>query len=73
MGGAWQEPIGIPSGLPLAYTHRCHKREFLLKFPHDRARFVSWLREARKLFSLLSKRMVLKRWQEPIGNGSRKH
>lgn len=33
-------------------THRCHKKEFLLKFAYDRARFVSWLREARKRFSL---------------------
>ena len=33
-------------------SHRCHKKEFLLKFAHDRARFVSWLREARKRFSL---------------------
>jgi putative transposase len=33
-------------------THRCHKKEFLLKFAHDRSRFVSWLREARKRFGL---------------------
>jgi len=33
-------------------THRCHKKEFLLKFAHDRSRFVSWLLEARKRFSL---------------------
>jgi putative transposase len=29
-------------------THRCHKKGFLLKFAHDRSRFVSWLGEARK-------------------------
>ena len=29
-------------------THRCHKKDFLLKFAHDRYRFVAWLREARK-------------------------
>lgn len=33
-------------------THRCHKKEFLLKFAHDRFRFVHWLLEARKRFSL---------------------
>ncbi|MEZ4599017.1 MAG: transposase [Syntrophotaleaceae bacterium] len=33
-------------------THRCHKKEFLLKFAHDRHRFVAWLREARNRFSL---------------------
>ena len=33
-------------------THRCHKKEFLLKFARDRNRFVSWLLEARKRFSL---------------------
>jgi putative transposase len=33
-------------------THRCHKKEFLLKFAHDRHRFVSWLREARKRFGI---------------------
>ena len=29
-------------------THRCRKKEFLLKFAHDRSRFVSWLGESRK-------------------------
>ena len=33
-------------------THRCHKKEFLLKFAHDRSRFVAWLLEARKRLSL---------------------
>lgn len=33
-------------------THRCHKKEFLLKFAHDRSRFVAWLREARKRFAV---------------------
>lgn len=33
-------------------THRCHKKEFLLKFDRDRSRFVAWLLEARKRFSL---------------------
>jgi putative transposase len=33
-------------------THRCHKKEFLLRFALDRRRWVSWLREARKCFGL---------------------
>ena len=33
-------------------THRCHKREFLLKFARDRRRWEWWLFEARKRFSL---------------------
>jgi REP element-mobilizing transposase RayT len=33
-------------------THRCHKREFLLKFGRDRSRWVSWLFEARKRYGL---------------------
>ena len=33
-------------------THRCHKREFLLKFARDRQRWLGWLFEARKRFGL---------------------
>ena len=33
-------------------THRCHKREFLLKFARDRRRWVRWLFEARKRYGL---------------------
>ena len=33
-------------------THRCHKREFLLKFARDRRRWVQWLWEAKKLFGV---------------------
>ena len=29
-------------------THRCHKREFLLKFDRDKRRWVQWLFEAKK-------------------------
>ncbi|MCP4987965.1 MAG: transposase, partial [Colwellia sp.] len=29
-------------------THRCHKREFLLKFAKDRQRWLQWLYHARK-------------------------
>jgi len=33
-------------------THRCYKREFLLKFAKDRRTWVRWLFEARKRFGL---------------------
>ena len=33
-------------------THRCHKREFLLKFAKDRRRWRYWLFEAKKRFGL---------------------
>jgi putative transposase len=33
-------------------THRCHKREFLLKFAKDRRRWMAWLFEARKRYGL---------------------
>jgi putative transposase len=33
-------------------THRCHEREFLLKFARDRRRWIHWLYEARKRFRL---------------------
>ena len=29
-------------------THRCHKKEFLLKFARDRRRWIEWLFEAKK-------------------------
>lgn len=31
-------------------THRCHKKEFLLKFAHDQRRWMQWLFEAKKRF-----------------------
>ncbi len=34
-------------------THRCHRREFLLKFSKDRTRWLQWLVEARKRFGLV--------------------
>ncbi len=34
-------------------THRCHKREFLLKFAKDRHRWLQWLYEARKRHDLV--------------------
>lgn len=33
-------------------THRCHKREFLLKYSKDRKRWCRWLFEARKRYGL---------------------
>jgi putative transposase len=39
-------------GLVWHLTHRCHKREFLLKFARDRSSYIRWLFEARKRFGL---------------------
>lgn len=33
-------------------THRCHQRNFLLKFARDRRRYLRWLFEAKKRFGL---------------------
>ena len=33
-------------------THRCHQKQFLLKFPRDRGRYLHWLFEAKKRFGL---------------------
>ncbi|HEX6439976.1 MAG TPA: transposase [Candidatus Binatia bacterium] len=33
-------------------THRCHQREFLLKFARDRRRYLYWLFEAKKRYGL---------------------
>ena len=33
--------------------HRCHKKEFLLKFLKDRQRWMYWLFEAKKRFKLI--------------------
>jgi putative transposase len=33
-------------------THRCNKKEFLLKFARDRRRYLHWLFEAKKRFGL---------------------
>lgn len=40
------------SGYAWHLTHRCHKREFLLKFTKDKERWMHWLFEAKKRFSL---------------------
>lgn len=34
-------------------THRCHKREFLLKFAKDRRNWLQWLFEAKKRYGLV--------------------
>jgi putative transposase len=34
-------------------THRCHKREFLLKFSKDRRRWLQWLYKAKKRYGLV--------------------
>jgi putative transposase len=34
-------------------THRCHKREFLLKFVKDRRRWLHWLLEAKRRYGLV--------------------
>ena len=33
-------------------THRCHKKEFLLKFARDRQRWMYWLFEAKQRYGL---------------------
>jgi putative transposase len=33
-------------------THRCHKKEFLLKFSRDRKRWLEWLFEAKKRYGI---------------------
>ena len=33
-------------------THRCHKKEFLLKFARDRRRWLHWLYEAKRRYGL---------------------
>ena len=40
------------SGYIWHITHRCHKREFLLKFARDRRRWLEWLLEAKKRYGV---------------------
>ncbi len=40
------------SGLIWHITHRCHKKEFLLRFRRDRHEWLKWLYEAKKRFGL---------------------
>jgi putative transposase len=34
-------------------THRCHKKEFLLKFQRDKLFWIRWMREAKRRFGLI--------------------
>ncbi len=34
-------------------THRCHKKDFLLKFQKDRIRWIRWLFEAKRRFKIV--------------------
>lgn len=40
------------SGYAWHITHRCHKKDFLLKFAKDRRSWMSWLSEAKKRYGL---------------------
>ncbi len=40
------------SGYAWHLTHRCHKREFLMRFTKDKQRWMHWLFEAKKRFEL---------------------
>ena len=42
----------LPGNLIWHITHRCHKREFLLKFVRDRRTWLRWLFEAKKRYGL---------------------
>jgi hypothetical protein len=44
----------IPGQVWHIITHRCHKKEFLLKFPRDRRRWIEWLYQAKKKYSGLT-------------------
>ena len=41
------------SGLIWHITHRCHKKEFLLKFTRDKKRYLAWLYQAKKRYGLI--------------------
>jgi len=40
-------------------THRCHKKDFLLKFKKDRKIWLKWLYEAKKRFGLIILNYIL--------------
>jgi hypothetical protein len=42
----------FPPGYVWHITHRCHKKEFLLRFACDRRHYLHWLFEAKKRFGL---------------------
>ena len=45
-------------------THRCHKKEFLLKFTKDKKRWIAWLYEAKKQEAC---------WSESFAVGKKKY
>jgi len=51
-GLIWHTPVKQASHLTGQVTHRCHVREFLLKFSRDRHRYPQWLYQARKRYDL---------------------
>ncbi|WP_319405176.1 transposase [uncultured Desulfosarcina sp.] len=52
-GFQWHGHIGITSQGIWHIPHRCHKREFLLKYVKDRHRWLQWLFEAKKRYGLV--------------------
>ena len=40
-------------------THRCHQKQFLLKFPRDRRRYLHWVFQAKKRFGLCALNYML--------------
>ena len=51
-------------------THRCHQREFLLKFERDRRRYLHWLFEPKKrfglcvvIYSMLDRKLTRRTWK----------
>ncbi len=51
-GYVWHTPVKLSSNLTGQVTHRCYKKEFLLKFARDRRRWLQWLFEAKKRYGL---------------------
>ncbi len=51
-GCVWHTPVKWSSNLTGQVTHRCHKKEFLLKFVRDRRRWLQWLFEAKMRYDL---------------------
>ena len=51
-GYIWHTPVKSALHLTGHITHRCYKREFLLKFSKDRRRWLQWLYEAKRRYAL---------------------
>jgi len=51
-GYIWHTPVKWALHLTGQVTHRCHKREFLLKFSKDRHRYLQWRYQAKKRYGL---------------------